>query len=181
MLLLSIVSFFCMFFYTCLYVVFYLFFFLFVFFFLMIRRPPRSTRTDTLFPYTTLFRSLVGFVSKNFLVQNKAELVDLIVQTVPFRFQGRCPVSVQGIFLVKTRVERIDPVFKGPQILLFKPGPDLLIKYLEFQGAGNDNGDHHSQVHTGACLQPLLPGTTHLAVAGSNVEIDRQSVGEDER
>src|SRR3546814_7093438 len=30
------------------------------FFFLMIRRPPRSTRTDTLFPYTTLFRSHVG-------------------------------------------------------------------------------------------------------------------------
>src|SRR3546814_5854037 len=27
------------------------------FFFLMIRRPPRSTRADTLFPYTTLFRS----------------------------------------------------------------------------------------------------------------------------
>src|SRR3546814_6722591 len=26
----------------------------------MIRRPPRSTRTDTLFPYTTLFRSLDG-------------------------------------------------------------------------------------------------------------------------
>src|SRR3546814_17325916 len=33
-----------------------------IFFFLMIRRPPRSTRTDTLFPYTTLFRSL-GFDS----------------------------------------------------------------------------------------------------------------------
>src|SRR3546814_16609264 len=29
-------------------------------FFLMIRRPPRSTRTDTLFPYTTLFRSDFG-------------------------------------------------------------------------------------------------------------------------
>src|SRR3546814_15254685 len=28
------------------------------FFFLMIRRPPRSTRTDTLFPYTTLFRAV---------------------------------------------------------------------------------------------------------------------------
>src|SRR3546814_2409050 len=27
----------------------------------MIRRPPRSTRTDTLFPYTTLFRSANGF------------------------------------------------------------------------------------------------------------------------
>src|SRR3546814_21008908 len=30
---------------------------IFFFFFLMRRRPPRSTRTDTLFPYTTLFRS----------------------------------------------------------------------------------------------------------------------------
>src|SRR3546814_14126200 len=29
------------------------------FVFLMIRRPPRSTRTDTLFPYTTLFRSVL--------------------------------------------------------------------------------------------------------------------------
>src|SRR3546814_14786286 len=32
-------------------------YFLYIFFFLMILRPPRSTRTDTLFPYTTLFRS----------------------------------------------------------------------------------------------------------------------------
>src|SRR3546814_18471081 len=33
-------------------------------FFLMIRRPPRSTRTDTLLPYTTLFRSLRGKASQ---------------------------------------------------------------------------------------------------------------------
>src|SRR3546814_5885282 len=32
--------------------------FIFFFFFLMIRLPPRSTLTDTLFPYTTLFRSV---------------------------------------------------------------------------------------------------------------------------
>src|SRR3546814_6809403 len=34
----------------------------------MIRRPPRSTRTDTLFPYTTLFRSLpnVSYTKTNF-------------------------------------------------------------------------------------------------------------------
>src|SRR3546814_7118582 len=31
----------------------------FLFFFLMIRRPPRSTRTDTLCPYTTLCRSII--------------------------------------------------------------------------------------------------------------------------
>src|SRR3546814_5834207 len=34
---------------------------LFFCFFLRIRRPPRSTRTDTLFPYTTLFRSIAEF------------------------------------------------------------------------------------------------------------------------
>src|SRR3546814_21004903 len=43
-------------------------------FFLMIRRPPRSTRTDTLFPYTTLFRSpnllLPAFLSPESISRN---------------------------------------------------------------------------------------------------------------
>src|SRR3546814_16701921 len=39
----------------------------------MIRRPPRSTRTDTLFPYTTLFRSSRrGVASNNRLIQPRA-------------------------------------------------------------------------------------------------------------
>src|SRR3546814_19661862 len=41
----------------------FIYFVLFVFFFLIIRRPPRSTRTDTLFPYTTLFRSVPAGLS----------------------------------------------------------------------------------------------------------------------
>src|SRR3546814_7223994 len=40
----------------------------------MIRRPPRSTRTDTLFPYTTLFRSLITRKSRG-------DLVDTFCQT----------------------------------------------------------------------------------------------------
>src|SRR3546814_15572274 len=50
----------------------------FSFFFLMIRRPPRSTRTDTLFPYTTLFRSidvLRAAVFLDRLVQLTSELL----------------------------------------------------------------------------------------------------------
>src|SRR3546814_15611953 len=39
----------------------FIWYLLYVFFFFMIRRPPRSTRTDTLFPYTTLFRSPYPF------------------------------------------------------------------------------------------------------------------------
>src|SRR3546814_5754567 len=45
---------------TCEFDVYSCFSVLVYFFFLMIRRPPRSTRTDTLFPYTTLFRSPAG-------------------------------------------------------------------------------------------------------------------------
>src|SRR3546814_20116049 len=42
----------------------------------MTRRPPRSTRTDTLFPYTTLFRSQVQLVIVQFLAD--AGIVDLV-------------------------------------------------------------------------------------------------------
>src|SRR3546814_14124913 len=42
---------------------FYLALHVLLYFFLMIRRPPISTRTDTLFPYTTLFRSWLGMVT----------------------------------------------------------------------------------------------------------------------
>src|SRR3546814_17555040 len=38
---------------------------LFFFCFLRIRRPPRSTRTDTLFPYTTLFRSVTDLKARD--------------------------------------------------------------------------------------------------------------------
>src|SRR3546814_4432247 len=43
----------------------------------MIRRPPRSTRTDTLFPYTTLFRSLLRDIGRALDV----ELIDHIIIT----------------------------------------------------------------------------------------------------
>src|SRR3546814_8952838 len=39
----------------------------------MIRRPPRSTRTDTLFPYTTLFRSEDGLVIGSVFQRMRAE------------------------------------------------------------------------------------------------------------
>src|SRR3546814_7057371 len=47
-----------------------------MFFFLIIRRPPRSTRTDTLFPYTTLFRSTKEALP-GILAEARSENVDL--------------------------------------------------------------------------------------------------------
>src|SRR3546814_17143471 len=45
------------------------------FFFLMIRRPPRSTRTDTLFPYTTLFRSWRPFPAQRLAAAGLAQVM----------------------------------------------------------------------------------------------------------
>src|SRR3546814_12146703 len=53
----------------------------------MIRQPPRSTRTDTLFPYTTLFRSgPVEFLQPQHLALAGAELeaLDVAVKRLPF-------------------------------------------------------------------------------------------------
>src|SRR3546814_5994985 len=52
--------------------------FVYCFFFLMIRRPPRSTRTDTLFPYTTLFRTPVA-VSDDASASGPQDTVELSV------------------------------------------------------------------------------------------------------
>src|SRR3546814_6096800 len=50
----------------------------------MIRRPPRSTRTDTLFPYTTLFRSRDSVVSNHrWLIRHRRR------PDIPARY-GRC-------------------------------------------------------------------------------------------
>src|SRR3546814_20732553 len=49
------------------------------FIFLMIRRPPRSTRTDTLFPYTTLFRA-IGVVLDPQALASAAELAKGLAQ-----------------------------------------------------------------------------------------------------
>src|SRR3546814_2086737 len=43
----------------------------------MIRRPPRSTRTDTLFPYTTLFRSVEQVAENEYLVNALAPITDV--------------------------------------------------------------------------------------------------------
>src|SRR3546814_5326434 len=53
----------------------------------MIRRPPRSTRTDTLFPYTTLFRSDAGISAAAADARHRG--VDLCIAGVAVRAQQR--------------------------------------------------------------------------------------------
>src|SRR3546814_14916260 len=67
----------------------------FVIFFLVIRRPPRSTRTDTLFPYTTLFRSGDGTLRSVEALPAGRWQLDLAVHRgadeARYRIDLRCP------------------------------------------------------------------------------------------
>src|SRR3546814_8032613 len=74
----------------------------------MIRRPPRSTRTDTLFPYTTLFRSRRRLAAKQLdkpIVTTAAADGALRTQSVGNPFENRQIVIVQP-----THQTRIHPV-----------------------------------------------------------------------
>src|SRR3546814_18125744 len=64
------------------------------FFFLIIQRPPRSTRTDTLFPYTTLFRSVGRSVRASTVRVNDGEPGDEL--QVDFGKLGRIPDPEAG-------------------------------------------------------------------------------------
>src|SRR3546814_4966562 len=66
----------------------------------MIRRPPRSTRTDTLFPYTTLFRSNVGFLPHPQRLQLQGIILDVgVLDPYP------C-LDIHDLFRVRSRIER---------------------------------------------------------------------------
>src|SRR3546814_9504324 len=65
----------------------------------MIRRPPRSTRTDTLFPYTTLFRSALGmvmFVAALMLASTASVAADSVMRWRPYTDEAatRCGMPV---------------------------------------------------------------------------------------
>src|SRR3546814_19826053 len=77
--------------------------FIFIFF-LMIRRPPRATRTDTLFPYTTLFRSY--FVAATGMAMGVIFFVEFFSEgQLPFwleRAQRVLAIMLLGAALVAT-------------------------------------------------------------------------------
>src|SRR3546814_4459296 len=76
----------------------------------MIRRPPRSTRTDTLFPYTTLFRSddevvvLTGFDKGAVLTNLRADFLVLLLVRLGERLHSRVGVAARNQVELMQRV-----------------------------------------------------------------------------
>src|SRR3546814_3496864 len=62
-----------------------------LFFFLMLRLPPRSTRTDTLFPYTTLFRSLLDNFTRSACPANLFYQINPFGDSLRYPHQARKP------------------------------------------------------------------------------------------
>src|SRR3546814_17102546 len=81
---------------------------LLIFFFLIIRRPPRSTRTDTLFPYTTLFRSQIGDAEHGCAVELPDIGEDLAVTGV----EKRQRAAPEGLMQLSRGDQALHPVEK---------------------------------------------------------------------
>src|SRR3546814_1619246 len=106
----------------------------------MIRRPPRSTRTDTLFPYTTLFRS-VG-ASRLFLLTDVAGVLDkqknlLTDLTPPDIAVLRSDGTISGGMIPKleTCVTAVEAGVDAAVILDGRVPPAMLIEIFTRQGA----------------------------------------------
>src|SRR3546814_20744812 len=115
----------------------------FLFFFLMFRRPPRSTRTATLFPYTTLFRSYRH--AREVLADLAARGVTMAVVTNKFESFARRILGELNLLDPFVTVIGGDTLGKGRA----KPAPDPI---FEAQRRGGAN----------------LPGLPRLAFVGDS-------------
>src|SRR6184192_1697382 len=105
------------------------------FFFLMIRRPPRSTRRLTLFPYTTLFRSAWVIVAPPDFAPAIRGIVTLRSEEHTSELQSPIDISYAVFCLKKKKADRIETSIDG--------APDHPAKF----GAGyrqiGEHVDHH--------------------------------------
>src|SRR3546814_13147036 len=104
----------------------------------MIRRPPISTRTDTLFPYTTLFRSVAVQVDR----------------MVPGGVVGELEHAVPAVL---EREHRIHDVARGGDTV---DGPDPAVLHALHHAA---HASHHAASHHAASHHPACAAAHHSA------------------
>src|SRR3546814_13426454 len=108
----------------------------------MIRRPPRSTRTDTLFPYTTLFRS----PSRSYLVAHRGTRNQWIVtrgELAAFLERRNTPAVRVGFDLTLTTEKSLgvlallgDDATRRTVLDAIQVGNDAGLAYLEYHATG---------------------------------------------
>src|SRR3546814_20295493 len=94
----------------------------------MIRRPPRSTRTDTLFPYTTLFRSLLN--------EEQDKAIEVFLKLAEFnRDTVETHLALGNLFRRRGEVDR---AIRLHQHLLSRPGLSDEMKTVALLELGED-------------------------------------------
>src|SRR3546814_17879466 len=91
-------------------------------YFLMILRPPRSTRTDTLFPYTTLFRSLPFAAHDHRDLGVRLPLDEAVDDLHPGAFELVRPQQI--LLFIESRLQFDDGGDRLPRLGGFAPRPD---------------------------------------------------------
>src|SRR3546814_16345917 len=128
----------------------------------MIRRPPRSTRTDTLFPYTTLFRSLIMWLPE-YLREVGNSLLKLIEE----------PASRTLFLLVSEEPDRLLPTLLS-RTQLVRTGriqEEEVVNYLVDTGVGAEVARQAARLSVGN----LSAALDLSAGASSAFEIGRAS------
>src|SRR3546814_19594948 len=99
----------------------------------MCRRPPRLTRTDTLFPYTTLFRSSAG----------RVEIINLVGELLVVR-EHRSTFA-RGEVLARLETEAAADALGADRLALPLGGQGLagVLDHRDFPRAGNQIGRAH--------------------------------------
>src|SRR3546814_4814073 len=130
--------------------------FLYFVFFLMIRRPTRSTRSDTLFPYTTLFRSLLRSYSiASPAYADELEFLSIKVPDGPLtsRLQRIAPGDPIYLGRKPTGTLVADALLPGKRLFLLSTGTGLA-PFLSL-ARDPDIYDRRSEEHTSE-LQSLM-------------------------
>src|SRR3546814_19336440 len=117
----------------------------------MIRRPPRSTRTDTLFPYTTLFRSPRAVTAA----------ADLLAETVAEKTAGNFTIRLHYGEAVSPAKENLDSIKMGAvEIAMictaYHPGKNLAMTGLDLPFLTFPDLDVQPQVHDAYYRHPAV-------------------------
>src|SRR3546814_15530426 len=124
----------------------------------MIRRPPRSTRTDTLFPYTTLFRSWPAAFSLETWAGQAPEAAAIAGTTLTTGVAAAGIALVLALARLENEQRRGVPLTNRP---LWMPYAPLLLPQFAFlfatQALPIQAGDDHNWPSTVGTLPPYVP------------------------
>src|SRR3546814_1087342 len=134
----------------------------------MIRRPPRSTRTDTLFPYTTLFRSADGDADVVVVLVDDLVAVDLGVDRRQLLQRGERRLHEEA------HEAELDPVLLLAAVLVFVAQRHH--RAHVHLGDGGRSEEHTSELqslmrisYAFFCLQKQKPASAHTLVTNHRV------------